>query len=108
MTPTEQIRTHVKAVLPSAATSLDKLNAAEVLDIDFDGKHVVVEWVPRHSDNPIGVSLVTDDTGYGEGPDAVFQDVQGALREVLRLFFDYTPEQLEAALRDWVDSSGLP
>lgn len=107
-TPTEQIQTHVKTILPSATTRLDKLRAAEILDVHFDGKHVAVEWMPRHSESPIGVSLVTDDTGYGEGPDAVFRDVQGALREVLRLLFNYTPEQLEKGLRDWVDIDKLP
>lgn len=47
----------------------DKEGGTWWLDVGDRTRHVAVEWRPRRNRKEFGVSLVTEETGIGEGPD---------------------------------------
>jgi len=57
------------------------------LDINHDGRHVTVDWTPP---NHFGISEVSNESLYGEGPDEVFSNID-AVRTRLQGFL--TSEQ---------------
>lgn len=53
------------------------------LDFLYNEQYIVIEWFGKK--NYFGVSLLTEDTGYGEKPDNVFCDMTHVLNEIDRL-----------------------
>lgn len=61
------------------------------LDIMAD-KHLVVEWYPDH----VGLSFVTEDTGYGEKPDNVYatDDISFIYDRIVELYETSNPPRV--------------
>lgn len=71
------------------------------LDVSANGRWLVIEWDARDA---VGVSEVTNETGYGEGPDQVFPSfVEGRAR--VRELLGYRPQA--ERLRDLLERPSL-
>lgn len=83
----EQLLDDLKTTLPEIETNIDrprdKVTGRWWLDAKLEGRHVVVEWSPPSGH--MGVSLVTDDTGYGEKADWVSTSYYRTFARVLHL-----------------------
>ena len=69
--------------LPEVVTALDPPDDPDgplFIDLASRGNEAIVEWRPGQG---FGVSKPSD--GYGEGPDEVFTDVEGAVSRTLEL-----------------------
>jgi hypothetical protein len=75
----------IKLALPDAIVELEIPDSPAKpwwLDVTVRGRHIVVEWRPQRG---FGVSLITENDGYGEGPDKVFEDLAKASVNILAL-----------------------
>ena len=52
------------------------------LDLDYRGKSVVIEWRSLF-ETQFGVSLITEETGYGEGADFVANNPEEAVAKAV-------------------------
>jgi hypothetical protein len=94
MTPIEKMQLEIGGELGrlveagaalSASTELTRpryANGVWWLDLRLDDQIVVVEWM---GDRGFGVSKTTKDTGFGEGPDEVFDSREPATTRALEL-----------------------
>jgi DNA-binding Xre family transcriptional regulator len=84
MNPIQELAQQVRKRFPSANTTFDpaeQLAGPWFLDIDLNGHHVAVEW---RADRGFGVTSNAE-SGYGEGSDEVYPDIESASRRVITL-----------------------
>lgn len=80
----DQISDAVKSKFPLANALLDKprnRNASSFLDLELDGHTVTVELRPKKG---FGITA-NPNTGYGEGPEEVFDNPAAVIRRVIEL-----------------------
>jgi transcriptional regulator with XRE-family HTH domain len=90
MNKIEQLRNEFLRLFPRAEFHITApLRAADqwTLDINQEGRHLVVDWTPP---DHFGISAVSNESLYGEGPDEVFSSID-AVRTRLHAFL--TTEQ---------------
>lgn len=87
MNQVERLLDDIKTTLPEVQVNLERpkdlVNGRWWLDATLEGRHVVVEWSPPSGH--MGVSLVTDNTGYGEKPDWVSKSYYATFGRALHL-----------------------
>jgi DNA-binding transcriptional regulator YiaG len=83
-TPIESLQRNLKKRFPDACFSLDRPdneNATWFLDVNQNGHFIVIQW---RYDKGFGVSS-SSRHAYGEGPDEVYQDKEGAYARTVSL-----------------------
>lgn len=80
-----EIYTAVSEAVPGVMMEIDepkeKKTGMTFLDFRRGSRHVVCQL----KDDKYGVSLLTGDTGFGEGPDEVFEDGNTAVQKIISL-----------------------
>jgi len=85
MNAIQELEQQVKGIFPEATTRIDEGEEETSpwwLDITLEHKRLTVEWRPGRG---FGVTLVTAETAYGEGPEHVVQTVDEAIECLLML-----------------------
>jgi hypothetical protein len=83
MNEIQELEQQVRGLFPGAETKMDEPDEPPHpwwLDIKHSGKHFTVEWRPGTG---FGVSLVTAETAYGDGPEHVVHSIDEALECLL-------------------------
>jgi len=84
MNPIQALEQHVRRRFPEAKITLDPAGQPTgpwFLDIGLNNHHVAVEW---RTDRGFGVTS-NSSSGYGEGSDEVYPDIESASRRVITL-----------------------
>jgi len=90
----ETLKNRLASLYPMASLTMDQpfnSNGNWMLDIIVYGRLFVVSWSALYVSD-FGISTITEDTGYGEGPDLVVHSLEEAENHIIKLIdqeFEY-------------------